>query len=97
MWPFRTRSNHSADPGASESFASGAELAELRREFKVMQRELDDLHAAYRRIRAGKAGETAIANRTTVTLPDEQPVDKKTALRAKARAMLRSVASGSPE
>lgn len=71
------------------------DITEALRRIKVLEREFDDLHAAYRRIRSSAGGVARQA------LPpggssDEQPgpVDRKAALRAKAREMARKRLEG---
>ncbi len=52
MWPFNERNS-----SVIETPFPRGELDELLRRVKAVERELDDLHAAYRRLRASKAAE----------------------------------------
>jgi len=81
MWPFsRTK---------PVDFEVADTLRDLVSRLKSVERELEDLHAAYRRLRASAAGARAAegAHRLPGARGDEQPLDKKAALRAKAREM----------
>jgi hypothetical protein len=70
MWPF-SRSNRV--PLELEAWQR-----DIEQRFKVLEREHDDLHAAYRRIRAAHAREQVAAGPAG---PAEAPADSKQALR----------------
>ena len=84
-------------PGAIEQQVSRAEFMELGRRLKELERELDDLHASYRRIRATTAAGVRVANldRDRNSAADAGAGDppgrvaRKSALREKARRMQR--------
>lgn len=63
MWPFSTPESSKRDgvelPELRESFR------ELEQRFKVIEREHEDLHRAYRRLRASSAAEAREAPRST--------------------------------
>ncbi len=52
MWPFDKREVRS-----SEQYATRAEFDEAVRRLKLLERDCDDLHAAYRRLRGSRAAE----------------------------------------
>lgn len=84
----RTRSTAGA---ASDDPVTRADLMELTRQFKEMQRELDDLHAAYRRIRAASGGAARVAAAAGAAAAGDDPApprsrsDRKAALRQRAK------------
>ena len=51
MWPFRS------NPVKQEWLELGQKMSDLEQRFKVLEREHDDLHAAYRRLRGARAVE----------------------------------------
>ena len=94
MWPFsKPSSSTRRDP--DEERAGADVVAELARKLKVIERELDDLHAAYRRRRAiGASNAVDRSGRSPgpaagpgATDPAGARVNRKTALREKARRM----------
>jgi len=83
MWPFSR-----PKPEPHEQSASMSDLGEVLRRIRELERGLEDLHAAYRRIRAASGGDgRAAAARALPGGSAGEPIDKKAALRAKAREM----------
>ena len=56
-----------------ESDVSRSEFAELKAQVKVLEREIDDLHASYRRLRGHKAGIESAAARAGVPVVETEP------------------------
>lgn len=66
-----------------------AELAEVVRRVRNIERELEDLHAAYRRLRASIGGR--VKNDASTSSQDEPaPTDRRAELRKRARELVRS-------
>lgn len=67
MWPFKRRSDPSPDSAVSRS-----EFLEAVARLKVLERELEDLHQSYRRLRGIKAGEASAVARSGVPVAEPE-------------------------
>jgi hypothetical protein len=81
MWPFST---NRVPPELPEL---RAEIDELKRRVKLIEREHDDLHAAYRKLRGIRAQEAKDPVKPGSS--DEPELTPKEALRKRAAAMMR--------
>ena len=87
MFGFRLVRDSRAPREIPDSFQ--IELDDIKRRLKVIEREHDDLHAAYRRLRAAKAVEARDAGKDRGSADEIVDGDKKSLLRKKAAALLR--------
>jgi hypothetical protein len=74
MWPFSSRNEKKPSDWDER-------LAEFERRLKLIEREHDDLHAAYRKLRATAAREQVGGPHPTAAHAASEVVDSKQALR----------------
>jgi len=67
VWPFRSK------PDRAEIRELREQVLELEQRFKVLEREHDDLHAAYRRLRGARAVEARDAPREPARAQPGEP------------------------
>jgi hypothetical protein len=80
MWPFRSNSDHQGLDDVHRK------VLELEQRFKVLEREHDDLHASYRRLRGARAVEARDAPKPP---PEREQSDSPDAARPSSKDQLR--------
>ncbi len=94
MWPFSRKSSAGIESGVTR-----VEFLELSARLKQLEREHDDLHASYRRLRGSAGGQAHHIKNSNSTSSPSEPVEnisrfgRKQLLRQRAREVMRGAAS----